>query len=54
MPWWGWLIAAGLVMICATFVGSMLIAARTARRLNDKWNDEHDQWRQDHGLGRRR
>jgi hypothetical protein len=54
MPWWGWLIAAGLVVVCATWVTIVVIAGRNVRGLHDDWNAEHQQWRKDHGFGGRR
>jgi hypothetical protein len=36
MPWWGWLIAGCVLLICTTWATVALVSLRTAR---DLWRD---------------
>lgn len=47
MPWWGWLIAAVVLMICLTAVAVMVVMTRAMR--HDV--EDHAEWRARHGLG---
>lgn len=54
MPWWGWLIAAGLLLLCATVVTVVTVMTRSMRKMSSDWDTEHDEWRKRHGFGGRR
>lgn len=54
MPWWGWLIAAGVCVVCATFVTVVVISGRNVRRMHEAADAQHERWRRDHGFGTRR
>ena len=42
MPWWGWLIAGGVVMIFLMFMTIIIVASKTAKRVNDTIDDTLD------------
>lgn len=54
MPWWGWLIAAGLVIACLTVLVMVRVMTGTMRTMSQDMDTESERWRQEHGFGRRR
>ncbi|MGH3599941.1 MAG: hypothetical protein ACRDRO_23490 [Pseudonocardiaceae bacterium] len=53
VPWWGWLIAAGIAAFCLTAIVVVAMTNRTMRMVSQAADDKHERWRKRHNFGDR-
>jgi hypothetical protein len=53
MPWWGWLIVGGGLLVWVSIVAFVCMFFKGAKRLNDKWDREHEEFVRRNFGGRR-
>lgn len=44
MPWWGWLIVGGGLLVWVSVVAIVCLFFKGAKKLNDKWDRDHEEF----------